>query len=409
MSVDAAAILLGDQLFRGDAEPLSAADPRSAAGQAASLLIAGDLCVTGHTVLADRGQPVPWAALAPEIGAHDLAFVNLECPLTRRPETIAKAGPVLWGDPELAEMIAAGGFGGVTLANNHVLDAGPAGVEDTLDACTRAGLTVVGAGVDLAAAEKPLIADAGGLRIGVVACAEREFSIAERGSPGAAPLDPWRTPELVRETARDADVVVVILHGGNESAAVPRPGLVAACRSLVSAGAHAVICHHSHVAGPAEVFRGAPIFYGTGNFLFPADDVSDRTWHVGYAVSLTLAADGVTSARILPYEQSVVGLTVRSLSELNERALVAALLRTGAAVQDPDLLAAAWDAHCEAQRRHYLYMALGLTRSERRLLKYGGWPSWRLPRRRLPDLLDVISCDSHREALEHILQKERRR
>ena len=244
------------------------------------LLFAGDLYVSAATPLPPRGQPVPWAPLVPEIRSHDLALVNLECPLTRRARAIDKAGPSLLGDPALAAMIVDGGFDGVTLANNHVLDAGADGVSDTIAACQGAGLSTAGAGMDLSAAEKPLIVEAGGLRVGVVACAEREFSIAGRRSPGAAPLDPWRTTELVRDAAQIADVVIVVLHGGNEFAAIPRPGLVAACRGLVAAGAHAVVCHHSHVAGPVEVFRGAPIFYGTGNFLFPDSSEPSRagTW-----------------------------------------------------------------------------------------------------------------------------------
>lgn len=401
MSVEAEAVLLGDLL--GTASERPGGRPR------ASVLFAGDLCVTAATRFPPHGQPVPWAPLAPEIRSHDLALVNLECPLTSRPRVIDKVGPTLWGDPALARMVADGGFDGVTLANNHILDAGAIGVEDTIAACLSAGLSTVGAGVDLEAAGRPLIVDAGGLRIGVVACAEREFSIAGRHSPGAAPLDPWRMPELVRDAAQSADVVVVVVHGGNEFAALPRPGLVDACRGLVAAGAHAVVCHHAHVAGPVEVFRGAPIFYGTGNFLFPSEAPRSRAWHRGYAVSLSLTVGGVLSFRLLPYDQCVVGLEVRPMGQSEEKAFVALLLQAAAVVQDPDLLAAAWEAHCKAQRPHYLHMALGLTRVERRLLRYGIWPAWRRPRRRIPELLNVLTCDSHRQALELILLKENRR
>ncbi len=407
LSVDVRAIVLGAPRFAA-AGIVAPEDPASAPGGAtASMLVAGDLCVAADVPLPANGAPHPWSQLIDEVRSHDLALVNLECPLTRRARPIAKAGPVLWGDPELAKLIAAGGFTGVTLANNHVLDAGADGVRETLAECRAVGLLSVGAGEDLAAAEAPLITDAGGLRVGVVACAEREFSIAGEGSPGAAPLDPWRLPGLVRDTAESADVVVVIVHGGNEFAALPRPGLVVACRALVSAGAHAVICHHSHVAGPMEVFGGSPIFYGVGNFLFP-DDVPDGGWHRGYAVSLTLAEGGVRAVRVIPYDQCADGLSVRPLDEVQERAFVATMLRGAAAVADPRLLASAWDAQCEEQNGHYLYMALGLTRPERRLVRYGRWPSWRRSRRRLPELLHVLTCDSHREALEHILRKETR-
>jgi len=346
------------------------------------VLIAGDLCVAGEQSLPAEGEPVPWAPLVSAVRAHDLALVNLECPLTERRRAIRKSGPSLRGDPALARVVASGGFGAVTLANNHMLDAGPAGLEDTLTACSRAGLMAVGAGLDLASAEKPLQVDVRGMRVRVIACAEREFSIAGPSSPGAAPLDPWKTPELVNDATRSADVVVVVVHGGNEFAAVPRPGLVAACRALVAAGAHAVVCHHAHVAGPVEVYRGAPIFYGTGNFLFPSSSAMGQAWHLGYAVSLQLTVGGVSSFQLLPYEQGVAGLTVRQLGEREEKAFAARLLQAAAVVADPELLAAAWEEHCEDQRRYYLHAALGLTRVERRLLRQRIWPAWRRPRRR---------------------------
>jgi poly-gamma-glutamate capsule biosynthesis protein CapA/YwtB (metallophosphatase superfamily) len=373
----------------------------------ASVLIAGDLCVTAASPLPGPGAPVPWAPLVGDIRSHDLALVNLECPLTRRGLAISKAGPALWGDPALAHLIAAGGFDGVTLANNHVLDTGAIGLEDTLSACGNAGLATVGAGANLAAAEEPLITDAGGLRIGVVACAEREFSIASHSSPGAAPLDPWTTAALVRDVAKRVDVVIVILHGGAEFATTPRPGLVAACRGLVAAGADAVVCHHSHVAGPVELYDGAPIFYGLGNFLFPAvQEQPEPGWHTGYAVSLSLKSGGAASFRLLPYYQCTAGLSVLPMNESQEKTLAVELLKGAATVRDPALLAAAWEAHCTQQRRHYLLMALGLSRVERHLLRYGLWPAWRRPRRRIGELLDLVTCDSHREALEWILLQE---
>lgn len=375
----------------------------------ASVLIAGDLCLTAGASLPSPGRPVPWAGLVPEIQAHDLALVNLECPLTSRPRRIDKSGPALCGDPDLARVIADGGFSGVTLANNHVRDAGGIGVEDTISACEKAGLVTVGAGVDLESARRPLIVDAAGLRIGIVACAEREFSIADRESPGAAPLDPWVTPGLVRDAAERADAVVVILHGGNEFASTPRPGLVAACRALVDAGALAVVCHHSHVPGPVEAYRGAPIFYGTGNFLFPTDVAPSQAWHVGYAASLVVKAGGVVSFRLLPYDQCLSRLAVRPMREPDEADFAPRMLCAAEILANPDSLASAWEAHCYRMRRHYLYVALGLTRIERRLLRYGIWPEWRRGRRRLTELLGVLSCESHREALELVLQKENRR
>jgi poly-gamma-glutamate synthesis protein (capsule biosynthesis protein) len=369
-------------------------------------LIAGDLCVPAHETSISPDQPVPWEQLAGELRAHDLAFVNLECPLTTDPRAIGKSGPALHGDPALATLVAAGGFDGVTLANNHTLDSGDDGLRNTLEACGAAGLLTVGAGMNRSAAEQPLAVERGGLRIALLACCEREFSVAGPDSPGAAALDPWRTPQAVREVASQADVVIVVLHAGNEHVETPRPGLVAACRALASSGARAVVCHHAHAPGPVEVFHGVPIFYGLGNFLFPGYPEAGEAWYRGYAVSLDVQADAVASFRLLPYEQCRTGLEVRPLDAVEEKEFAARLQYGASMVADAQLLEAAWVAHCRRERRHYLHMALGLTRFERALLRTGVWPRWRRSRSRLPELLNLFTCDSHREAVETILRRE---
>ncbi len=371
-----------------------------------SVLVAGDLCVRTGAPLPGPDQAVPWEPLVPELRSHDFALANLECPLTLRAHPIKKSGPAMWGDPAIAAMLARGAFTGVTLANNHILDAGADGVLDTIAACRAAGLAVVGAGVDQSAAETPLILEANGRRLGIIACAEREFSIAGLQSPGAAALDPWRTPAIVRGLAPQVDAVIVILHGGSEHAESPRPGLVTACRSLVDAGADAVVCHHSHVAGPVEVYGHAPIFYGLGNFLFPDTSEMAQGWRRGYAVGLRVTARGVQDFRLLPHEQPEVGVGVLWPGREKELAFAARLRHGAQILAEPELLESAWVAHCCRERRHYLYMALGLTRPERRLLRTGVWPRWRRRRTRVPELLNLLTCDSHREALETILRRE---
>ena len=380
-------------------------EPRAAT---ASVLVAGDVCVKSGISLPGPGESL-WPGLEAVVAGHDLALVNLECPLTARPAPIRKSGPTLSGEPDLAARIASGGFGAVTLANNHLLDAGPAGVLDTLQACRSAGLRTLGAGSDLSAAEEPLVTEVGGMRVAVVACCEHEFSIAGRGRPGAAPLDPWRTPQLVRRAADSADAVVVVVHGGNEGYTLPRPGLVAACRALVASGAAAVVCHHAHVACPVETFRGAPIFYGTGNFVFPGARQRGPGWLRGYLVSLELDADGVASYSLHPTVQQVSTPCAVPMGDDEAASFLRDLEVAAEVVADEQRLLAAWKDFCRSERPYYLYAVLGLSRVERKMLRLGLWPAWRRRRARIPELLGLLTCESHREAVEQILLEETQR
>jgi poly-gamma-glutamate synthesis protein (capsule biosynthesis protein) len=373
-------------------------------GPTAGILVAGDICVAGAYPGPTRSAH-PWAELVPLIEAHDVCIAGLECPLTMAEGTIVKVGPTLRADPALANVVRQGGIHVANLANNHIMDHGRQGLVDTLAACSAAGLLTVGAGHDLEAARRPLVVEAEGLRICVIAVAEREFSIAGRTTPGAAPLDPWFTPGQVRAARGSADTVVVVVHGGNEYYSLPRPGLVAACRALVDAGAHAVVCHHSHVPGPFEVHNGAPIVYGLGNFLFPRESPWDPGWYSGYVIGMRVGREGVISFTLAPYEQGRDGAHVRVLNDPEAAGFFEELGRLASIVVEEGELLAAWRRFIAGRRADVLASTLGLTRLERRLVRAGVWPFWRMPRRRVSHLLGVVTCDSHRELLEAVLRE----
>ncbi len=374
--------------------------PRGAVGR---VLIAGDLCVSDPP---GDDEPHPWEQLVETIAVHDVAIVNMECVLSESRTRIVKSGPALLSSPRLATLTRRGGFTVASLANNHVLDGGDRGLSDTISACHAAGLLTVGAGMRLADAEEPLIVQAGGIRVAIVAAAEREFSIAGPASPGAAPLDLWRIGVRVREATERADVVIAVVHGGAELASLPRPGLTHACRLLVDLGAAAVVCHHSHVPGGTEVYRDAPIAYGLGNWLFPAQTPQVQGWYRGYLVSLTLDALGVSAVRLIPYAQDVHALAVRALGAADADAALAEIAGLSAVVADPLALQAAWHSFCEGQRRYALGVLFGLHRLERGLMRFGVWPWWRRRRSSLAEVCDLFTCESHRELIETLLQKE---
>lgn len=379
-----------------------------------SVLVAGDVAVPTGRLPAASSPVGLWPDLESVIAGYDVSWANLECPLAPSPEGVAAAkfGPRLLSEPRLAGLLRRGGFRGVTLANNHIADAGPQGVVQTVAACRQAGLVTVGAGADRDAAEQPALQTAAGLRVATLAFAEREFNAADAGTPGAAILDPWRSARLVRECRDSADVVLVVLHVGTEMVAVPRPGLIETCRGLIQAGADAVVCHHTHIPSGVEVYRGSPIVYGTGNLLFPAGDVNDRWWWRGYMVGLTFAASGPVSFRLLPTvceRGPGGGWEARPLTGEPAQEVLRHVAEVSAVIADPVALERAWRAVAERQRRYYLGVLLGLTRIERRLLRYGVWPWWRRRRRTLPALFDYVVCDSHRELATRILDEEMRR
>ncbi|HPO05839.1 MAG TPA: CapA family protein, partial [Candidatus Gracilibacteria bacterium] len=76
---------------------------------------------------------------------------------------------------------------------------------------------------------------------------------------------------LKKQTANKLNVVFV--HGGQEYISLPRDEYLKQLKSLIDAGADAVIAHHTHVPGPLVIYKGKPIFTGLGNFVFDQDQL----------------------------------------------------------------------------------------------------------------------------------------
>lgn len=236
----------------------------------------------------------PFSAVADGIAAP-FAVCNLECVLTDREDADLDPKPDgihLKAPTSFAHIVRAAGFNAVSLANNHTCDYGVAGLEDTVVSLDRAGLGHFGAGPH---ASRPLVVDAAGVRVALLAFLDPRMA----GRDGTCILDA-DAPDVVAEARRDADVVVACCHWGEEyHPATPTQRRYA--RTLVRAGAGLVVGHHPHVTQSVELVDGAPVAYSLGNFAFDSHKGGARTKR-GFALEVTLSADGVTRADLLPYE-----------------------------------------------------------------------------------------------------------
>jgi len=269
-----------------------------------NVIFSGDFapCRGYESIVLDRNTRVYGDAL-PIIENSDLSFVNLECPLTTHGKAINKSGPALKASPDCIKALQP--FSVVGLANNHILDYGRKGLEDTVLACQHAGLSIVGAGLDIAKAQQPFIQDVKGVKIAIIALAEHEFNQSEDGGAGSAPIDPIDNYQQIIQAKAQADVVIVTLHGGNEYFPYPRPGLRKLCKHYIDLGAEAVICHHPHVPGAYEYYEGKPIIYSLGNFIFD-NAKPPKDWDLGYMASIDIdcVSKEFCKLELIPYRQS---------------------------------------------------------------------------------------------------------
>jgi poly-gamma-glutamate synthesis protein (capsule biosynthesis protein) len=254
-----------------------------------TVLIGGDICPTSADTpyFVDGDAAMLFGDLLEEFQKADLFVVNLECPLTDESSPIVKRGPTLRAPFRCVAAIKKAGIGVLNLANNHILDHGPAGLESTLHVVETAGIATVGAGRNRDEARRILIRSVGGIRVGILGVAEHEFSIATAISPGANPLDLIDIVRNITAHKKEWDYLIVLLHGGNEGYPLPSPRLMDTCRFLVEQGAKAVICQHSHCVGCCEDYRGGHIVYGQGNFVFDSS-APPSGWNEGVLVRLCI-------------------------------------------------------------------------------------------------------------------------
>jgi poly-gamma-glutamate synthesis protein (capsule biosynthesis protein) len=245
------------------------------------------------------GSAYPWTGLGSLLREADLAVANLEGVLTTQGEPLDKSY-LIRAHPRWSQTLVEAGLDLVTLANNHALDYGPAGLEETLLTLGALDVAVVGAGASREAAHRPALFNLDGLRVAVLGYAAARWN----GSVDVPATErvAWAEPEAVQADVRaavgEADVVVVLLHAGTEYAAEPSPDQVAVARAAMEAGADLVVGHHPHVTQTVERYRQGLIVYSLGDALF---DIPRPAAMEGDLLRVHVTREGLAQAELWPF------------------------------------------------------------------------------------------------------------
>jgi poly-gamma-glutamate synthesis protein (capsule biosynthesis protein) len=212
--------------------------------------------------------------------------------------------------PESPSILGTAGFDLLSLANNHSLDAGFSGLQETTDRLQAAGL------VPLAADTATYVLKENGLRV---------VFVALNLIPGSIVVDLDEAQAMIQSARKQADVVVVSVHWGLEYQLKPSPAQMQLADQMSKWGADLVLGHHPHVAQPLEIMHlgeGNPqretlIAYSLGNFVF--DQFDERT-RQGLALRAFVDQDGLRAVQVLPVE---AGLRPRLATLKDSTALLA--------------------------------------------------------------------------------------
>lgn len=256
------------------------------------IVFAGDFCSI-HPERLKMGQ-----RLTSILESADLRCVNFEGPLQRGSIESAN-GMFLAQSEESPKWIKDNGFNLVALANNHACDFGAEGLKASKEAFR--GIYTVGCGDGWEEAYQVQYLSVREKTIGILNVTSADFSsLKDEWTDAKLYGCPWvnhpSIPMLLMEARKQCDYLIVLPHAGVEFMDVPLPEWRTRYRTFIDLGADAVVASHPHVPQGWELYKGKPIYYSLGNFVFEkATKSAIPHWYNGLLVCLELEGDAIRS------------------------------------------------------------------------------------------------------------------
>jgi len=265
----------------------------SVRAEALTLIFAGDIMLDdGPGQLVGRGGD-PLALFADVLKEADYRIGNLECPIAASGVQQDNKIFSFRAKPRVMPVLQ-GRFDALSLANNHSGDYGHDAFRETMQHLDNAGIAWFGGGRNLAEAHRPLWIDRKGLKIAVLGYNEFKPRAFEAGAdwPGVAwSEDDQVIADIRAAKAAGADLVIPFMHWGWEKEEAPGERQRQLARRMIDEGAALVVGGHPHVTQGAETYKGKPIIYSLGNFVFDGFDYESAKR--GWLLRLRLDKSGV--------------------------------------------------------------------------------------------------------------------
>ncbi len=260
------------------------------------------VCFAGDLLL-DRGvrQQIGKSGISPLFEKSDSLFlhsdfivVNLECPVTEIVAPINKKY-IFRGEPKWLPELKKHGITHAGLANNHSMDQGRRGLADTFRNLNANGIVPLGYGRTNSEASKPIFLEKNGIKVAVfnLVRVPLENWTSNENEIGVCQLSADKLALAIAKLKKEQPktYVVIFLHWGVEFQKSPTLRQRHEAHQLIDAGADAIVGHHPHVIQKTEEYRGKPIFFSLGNFIF---DQSAPATRQGLVVKLLFNHSGLS-------------------------------------------------------------------------------------------------------------------
>ena len=263
------------------------------------LFIAGDFCSkpsTSKITVSDELKEL--------IQSCDLKVVNFEVPLKPEAKLPPQRRERFFQNDDAPDFLRGLGFNLFSQANNHAFDWGDEGFKKTKAAL---GDAAFGAGTYEEAYQVKVV-EVKGVKIGFLALSFAAYKgvfddVMNHEGLGCAYINDLRVNHDIIEARKQVDYLFILPHDGIEYIDVPTPEIIARYRDFIDFGADGVIATHPHCPQGWEEYKGKPIFYSLGNFLFNSKErygfhCDKPHWYEGLCVVMMIA-DGKLSWEVI--------------------------------------------------------------------------------------------------------------
>jgi hypothetical protein len=218
-------------------------------------------------------------AITPVLSDADLTMVNVETAITGGGEAVAGKNYHFRSPAQTFDALEAAGVDVVNMANNHALDYGPSGMQDTFAAIDAAKIPVIGLGRNADAAYRPYRTTIKGQRIAIFSASDwlepdliPSWSATDTQAGIAFSIDRTRLLAEMAKVRPRVDTLVVFLHWGTEETWCASAEQQDLATALLGAGADIIVGSHAHRVFGAGKVGPALVAYGMGNFVYWRED-----------------------------------------------------------------------------------------------------------------------------------------
>ncbi len=322
----------------------------------------------------------------------EFRIFNLECPLGENDNKIDKNGAILQANSNTINGIKSLKPNLILLSNNHILDHGQEGLENTIRLLDENDIPYTGIIENSEKEYEVYYVEDGNIRIGIYNVCENEFSVATSSTKGANPLNEIKNYFEIKKSKEKCDYLIVVFHGGKEFYRYPSPNCQRICRMFVDSGADLVITQHSHCIGAEEDYRNGKILYGQGNFIFD-NGVNDEFWNSALLVELDISKQEM-KVKYIPIEKHdgliKISENPNILDEFWDRK---------EKIKSPKFINAQYEKFANEYINQYLAIVSKPTILKRIMNKISKKRYYlkRYNKKNLLKILNIIECEAHRE------------